>query len=61
MITTVEYDEFHDEYYLVIPDEILNELKWKVGDTLVWTVYGYNKVALRKYDPSTIEEYQNEK
>jgi len=52
MITQIKYDEIHDEYYLVLPDEMMEKLGWNVGDTLVWTIYDDDKVGVRKYTES---------
>jgi bifunctional DNA-binding transcriptional regulator/antitoxin component of YhaV-PrlF toxin-antitoxin module len=49
MIAQIEYDEFHDEYYLVLPDNMMEQLGWDVGDTLVWTLHEDGKVGIRKY------------
>lgn len=51
MITYIEYDEFHNDYYLILPDEMLKQLGWEVGDVLIWTIYE-DKVGLRKYEPA---------
>jgi len=38
MLTHIEYDKDNDEYNLILPDELLQELGWNVGDTLIWTI-----------------------
>jgi bifunctional DNA-binding transcriptional regulator/antitoxin component of YhaV-PrlF toxin-antitoxin module len=60
MTAQIEYDKFHDEYYLVIPEDMMDELGWELGDTLVWTIYE-NKVSLRKYQPDTPKTLIEEK
>ncbi len=32
--TTLERDEFSKDFYIVLPDELLEKMKWKVGDML---------------------------
>ena len=32
----VKYLEESDEYYIEFPDGVMEELKWNVGDELVW-------------------------
>ena len=31
---TVEQDEFSKDFYIILPDELLNKMEWKVGDNL---------------------------
>jgi bifunctional DNA-binding transcriptional regulator/antitoxin component of YhaV-PrlF toxin-antitoxin module len=31
---TVEQDDFSKDYYFILPDELLEKMEWKVGDTL---------------------------
>ena len=31
---TVEQDEFSKDFYIILPDELLEKMEWKVGDTL---------------------------
>lgn len=47
MITRVEYNSFSDEYYLILPDDLVEQLSLKTGDTLVWSIEG-DKVYLSK-------------
>lgn len=49
MSYTVEviYDKEHDCYLLPLPKELLKELDWSVGDTLVWS-FNEEYVSLRK-------------
>lgn len=35
------------EYYIVIPDDLIKELNWDVGDIIEWVIEG-NSVILRK-------------
>jgi bifunctional DNA-binding transcriptional regulator/antitoxin component of YhaV-PrlF toxin-antitoxin module len=34
----VEYNSFTDEYYITIPDDIIEHLNLVPGDVLVWTI-----------------------
>lgn len=36
MITKIERDENTGELLLILPEEILEQVNWKIGDTLVW-------------------------
>ena len=29
-----------DELFITLPDDLLNSVKWKIGDTLLWTPEG---------------------
>ena len=31
---TVEQDEFSKDFYIILPDELLEKMEWKVGDNL---------------------------
>ena len=31
---TVEQDEFSKDFYMMLPDELLEKMEWNVGDTL---------------------------
>jgi len=50
---TVEEDPATGDLILPIPDEIIKELGWKVGDTLIWDVRqdGSVVVSLKKEEP----------
>ena len=37
-ITEVKQDASTEDYYIEIPDHILNTLKWKKGDTICWSI-----------------------
>ena len=30
----VEKDEFSKDFYIILPDELLDKMEWKVGDSL---------------------------
>ena len=31
---TVEQDEFSKDFYIILPDELLEKMEWEVGDAL---------------------------
>ena len=31
---TAEQDEFSKDFYIILPDELLEKMEWKVGDAL---------------------------
>jgi bifunctional DNA-binding transcriptional regulator/antitoxin component of YhaV-PrlF toxin-antitoxin module len=35
-LATIDEDE-EGNFYLVFPPEVLDEVNWKIGDTLIWT------------------------
>jgi len=47
---TIEKDPDTGELILPIPPELLEELGWKEGDTLVWTINKDDTVTLHKRD-----------
>lgn len=58
MLTQIKYDEIHDEYYLVLPDQMMEKLGWEIGDTLVWTIHDNGSVGIRKYVEGKNDERQ---
>ena len=34
--SVVEYDSVNDEYFVKIPDEMLQQLDWRAGDSLTY-------------------------
>ena len=55
-----------EDYYIQIPEDILNTLQWKEGDELIWEVKGDNSISVRKersvsqYKKDIIQEYIKE-
>ena len=55
-----------EDYYIQIPEDILNTLQWQEGDNLVWEVKGDNSIIVRKersvsqYKKDIIQEYIKE-
>lgn len=35
-ITHVQYDETSDDYFVALPEELLESLGWEIGDDLDW-------------------------
>ena len=42
--TEVEFDENSEEYVVKIPQDILEELEWREGDTLEWQFWDYDNL-----------------
>ncbi|NDC22295.1 AbrB/MazE/SpoVT family DNA-binding domain-containing protein [bacterium] len=38
MQSRIEYNKFVDEYFITIPDDIIELLKLEAGDILEWTI-----------------------
>ena len=51
--TVVEIDADTQEYIITFPDEIIEELGWKEGDTLNWEVTDSKQVIITKVKDST--------
>lgn len=47
-ILEVKKDTLSDELYLELPEELLNELKWKTGDELEWIDNKDGSFSLKK-------------
>ena len=58
--TVVEIDADTQEYIITFPEEIIQELGWKEGDTLNWEVTDSKQVIVTKVKDgnSTQEEHQ---
>ena len=48
--TTVEYNEDFDEYYVTIPDELIDRLGWEEGDVVDWHLNKDGTVMLTLVD-----------
>ena len=51
-ITEVKQDATTEDYYIEIPDHILNTLKWKEGDTICWSIKD-GKIILTRLNDTT--------
>ena len=55
-----------EDYYIQIPEDILNTLQWQEGDELIWEVQSDNSISVRKersvsqYKKDIIQEYIKE-
>lgn len=45
---TAILEEDGDDLILPLPEELLDELDWQIGDTLEWTDQGQGSWSLRK-------------
>ena len=45
---TAILEEDGDDLILPLPEELLDELDWHVGDTLEWTEHGEHSWSIRK-------------
>ncbi len=45
---TVKYDSDTDDYYLEFPDELMEKVGWKVGDTISWSKHENGSWILTK-------------
>jgi bifunctional DNA-binding transcriptional regulator/antitoxin component of YhaV-PrlF toxin-antitoxin module len=49
--TTVEYNEDFDEYYVTLPDDLLESVGWEEGDVVEWHVNKDGTVLIERVDP----------
>lgn len=54
--STVEYNEDFNEYYLTIPNELLDSLGWEEGDVIDWHLNKDGTMLLSRVD----EEFYSE-
>ena len=67
-MVTLKIEQYADteDYYIQIPEDILNTLQWQEGDNLVWEVQSDNSISVRKersvsqYKKDIIQEYIQE-
>ena len=57
-ITKVQQYKDTEDYYIEIPEEIINELNWQEGDEISWTVDN-EQIILTNYSKKTRGEYQS--
>lgn len=48
--STVEYNEDFKEYYLTIPEELIDSLGWEEGDVVEWHQNKDGSVLLERVD-----------
>jgi len=47
-VLKVEYNELSDEYYIILPELLLKEMKWNQGDKLEWKIKRDNSIVVKK-------------
>jgi len=45
---TVQHNEVSDEYYIILPQSLLQELNWNEGDNIKWTTKKDGSIILTK-------------
>ena len=55
-ITTVQQYGDSEDYYIEIPEELLQELGWKEGDTINWEISDKGFILTKVNDTSSIKE-----
>lgn len=58
--STVEYNEDFDEYYTIIPEELLERLGWEEGDVVDWHMNKDGSVMVVLSDETSEEDDENE-
>jgi len=53
--STVEFNEDFGEYYLTIPDELIDSLGWEEGDVLEWKLNKDGTVLLERVDEDFVD------
>jgi hypothetical protein len=46
----VDFDPEHKEYVLPLPNELLNEMGWDIGDELLWEEDENGTYSIKKVD-----------
>lgn len=52
-ILDVQFDPDTGDYYIQLPDNVIADLGWELGDTVVWEDKGNNSFSLRKKDATS--------
>jgi hypothetical protein len=58
--TTVEYNEDFDEYFITLPDELVQSIGWEEGNVVEWRVNKDGSVSLEKVDEFFDESEEND-
>lgn len=45
---TIEVANEDGELYMILPDDLIKELEWEIGDTLNWNIEGDTIILTRK-------------
>jgi len=56
----VDYDSEYQEYVLPLPDGMLEELGWEIGDELLWIDNKDGTFSIKKVDIDQEEAYNND-
>ena len=58
--TNVEYDAITQDYFITIPDEILQKLNWEEGDSIDIEVTDNKQILITKTeDPTSEDKFKN--
>lgn len=49
-VTTVEYDVILDEYFIELPQPLLDQQGWNINDTIVWNISSDGVVTMTKVE-----------
>ncbi|NBW58320.1 AbrB/MazE/SpoVT family DNA-binding domain-containing protein [bacterium] len=44
----VEQNEITEEYYVILPEQLLKKLNWKPGDTISWHIKKDGSIFVKK-------------
>lgn len=57
--TTVEYNDDFDEYFLTLPEDMVDHLGWEAGDIVEWHVNKDGTVLIERVDEFLEEDGEN--
>jgi len=55
--TTVEYNDDFQEYFVTLPEELLESVGWEEGDVVEWSVNKDGTILVERVD----EEFANDR
>jgi bifunctional DNA-binding transcriptional regulator/antitoxin component of YhaV-PrlF toxin-antitoxin module len=55
--TTVEYNDDFQEYFVTLPEDLLESVGWEEGDVLEWSVNKDGTILVERVD----EEFANDR
>ena len=58
--STVEYNEDFGEYYVTLPDDLLESIGWEESDVLEWHVNKDGTVLVERVDAEFYGETEND-
>ena len=53
---TLEVEKVHDEYFISLPDDLLNTANLKEEDNIEWIDNGDGSFIMKKFSPMTYDE-----